>query len=107
MFKIKNGMMITSLSLLLLSSCVKNDTGDKKALNITMICSSCHGDNGISEIPIYPNLKGKSSKDIALALKSYRDKSRKGKNAEVMYAVSAGLTDEDIEVISQYYGENK
>lgn len=63
-------------------------------------CVGCHGVDGISLIPIYPNLNGQKSAYTAKQLKAFRDKTRKD---PVMSAMAANLTDQDIEDLSAYY----
>ena len=64
------------------------------------VCAACHGPNGISLIPIYPNLKGQKSAYTVKQLKAFRDKTRAG---PVMAGITAGLTDEDIDNLAAYY----
>ena len=65
-----------------------------------MMCSACHGSNGISMIPMYPNLAGQKEQYLILQLKAFRDGERKNMQ---MSPMAAGLSDTDIENISAYY----
>jgi cytochrome c553 len=64
------------------------------------VCAACHGANGISMIPTYPNLAGQKSAYTAKQLKAFKNKTRSG---PVMAAMVAGLTDADIENLAAYY----
>ena len=64
------------------------------------VCIACHGVDGISMIPIYPNLKGQKAAYTAKQLKAFRDKTRAD---PVMAGMSAGLTDADIDNLAAYY----
>lgn len=66
----------------------------------SVVCAACHGADGTSMIPIYPNLKGQKSAYTAKQLKAFRDKTRAD---PVMVGMSAALTDADIENLSAYY----
>jgi cytochrome c553 len=71
-------------------------------------CVACHGNNGVNDgiglLPEYPNLTGQHPDYIAYSLKAYRSGQRK--NA-VMAGMAAGLSDEDIEALAQYYGRQQ
>jgi cytochrome c553 len=63
-------------------------------------CGACHGTNGISMIPMYPNLAGQKEQYLVLQMKAFRDGERKNM---VMAPMAAGLSDTDIANISAYY----
>ena len=64
------------------------------------VCAACHGADGKSVQPIYPNLAGQYSNYLEHALKEYRDGSRK--NA-IMAGQAANLTDQDIHDLARYF----
>ena len=68
------------------------------------LCIGCHGADGISVIPMYPNLKGQKAMYTAKQLKAFRDKTRAD---PVMAALASGLTDADIENLAAYYASLK
>tara|TARA_Y100001963_G_scaffold96375_1_gene132694 strand:- start:3829 stop:4134 length:306 start_codon:yes stop_codon:yes gene_type:complete len=91
--------LILGLSLLLLSGAATAadlDAGKAKAA----VCAACHGANGISVIPDYPNLAGQKVKYLQSAIKAYRDGERKN---PIMSPMAAGLTDTDVENIAAYF----
>jgi cytochrome c553 len=68
--------------------------------NKSAICGQCHGQDGISIIPIYPNLAGQKSGYMELQLKAFRDGIRI--NA-AMTPHARRLSDQDIKDLSAYY----
>lgn len=64
------------------------------------VCAACHGANGISIIPDYPNLAGQKVKYLESSIKAYRDGERK--NA-IMSPMAAGLSDDDVANIAAYF----
>lgn len=67
------------------------------------VCASCHGANGISLAPIYPNLAGQKEGYLASSLMAYKTQDRKGGNAAIMWGMAAPLTDDDIANLAAYY----
>ena len=63
-------------------------------------CAACHGNNGMSMIPMYPNLAGQKEQYLVLQMKAFRDGERKNM---VMSPMAAGLSDADIANLSAYY----
>ncbi|WP_417516399.1 c-type cytochrome [Marinobacter sp.] len=66
-------------------------------------CVACHGADGQSSAPIYPNLAGQSAGYLESALKAYRAGERQGGMSAVMTPQATKLTDEDIADLSAYY----
>lgn len=64
------------------------------------VCHACHGANGKSLQPIYPNLGGQHQDYLIKTLEGFRDGSRP--NA-IMNGFSANLTDVDIADITAWY----
>jgi cytochrome c553 len=64
------------------------------------ICASCHGPDGISAIPNYPNLKGQKEAYLKKAMTDFKTGARKD---PTMSAMAAPLTDEDIANLAAYY----
>ena len=68
----------------------------------SQVCASCHGINGNSEITMYPKLAGQYKDYLSTALHAYKSGSRK--NA-IMSGFATGLSDQDIEDLSDYYSQ--
>jgi len=64
------------------------------------ICAQCHGKDGISIVPIYPNLAGQKEQYMVLALKAYRSGERINM---AMTPHARKLSDQDIADLSAYY----
>lgn len=64
------------------------------------VCAACHGANGNSVNPEWPNLAGQSTRYVAEQLKLFRAGHR---NNAVMYPLAMALTDEDIADLSAYF----
>ena len=64
------------------------------------VCTACHGVNGNSVNPEWPNLAGQGSAYIKEQLKLFRAGHR---NNLVMYPMAVALTDDDIRDLAAYY----
>ena len=67
-------------------------------------CTGCHGLNGVSTNPAYPNLAGQKDQYLAKAIKDYRDGKRKD---AMMEGTVKGMSDPDIDNIATYYASLK
>lgn len=86
-----------ALSLLAVPAFAGNpDAGKARAT----ICISCHGTNGISPIPNYPNLKGQNEQYLVKALRAYRDGQR---NDPTMSPMARPLSNKDIDDLAAYF----
>lgn len=63
-------------------------------------CAGCHGAQGISVVPTYPNLAGQKEAYLTKQMKAFKDGSRKD---PTMNAMAAPLSDADIADISAFY----
>lgn len=63
-------------------------------------CAGCHGANGVSSNPMWPNLAGQKDGYLVKAMKDYRDGNR---NDPMMGPMAKPLTDEDIANLAAYY----
>lgn len=68
------------------------------------MCAACHGAEGVSAIPMYPNLAGQKAAYVAKQLKDFKSGSRKD---PVMAPMAMGLSDADIENLAAYYASLK
>ncbi len=94
--------LLTTVAIVALSfSTLTSAAGDVAAGKAKSgICAACHGANGISMIPMYPNLAGQNAAYTAKQLKAFKNKTR---NDPVMAGMVAALTDADIENLAAYY----
>lgn len=64
------------------------------------VCAACHGTNGISAVPLYPNLAGQKEDYLAKQIKAFREGIREDATMKPMVSP---LTDEDIANLAAYY----
>jgi cytochrome c553 len=101
----KKVIVATLSSLLLVSATVSSAAGDAAAGKAkAAVCAGCHGANGISMAPIYPNLAGQKEAYLVAQLKAFRDGSRA--NA-IMAPMAKPLSDADIDNLAAYYSSLK
>lgn len=67
---------------------------------LTATCIACHGEKGISMLPINPNLAGQHRDYLLISMQRYRDGKRQ--NA-VMAGMVAGMSDEELASLAEYY----
>jgi len=67
-------------------------------------CFLCHGQDGISTGPLWPNLKGQKAGYLAKQLKAFRSGERKDK---VMNGMAKDLSDTDAENLAAYFNSLK
>ena len=65
-------------------------------------CAACHGENGISPAPNWPNLAGQHKDYLVHSIKQYRSGERED---AVMAGLVVNLSDRDIADIAAYYAE--
>ena len=63
-------------------------------------CAACHGADGISKVPTFPNLKGQKDAYLVKQLKAFRDGKRKDPS---MNGLAKPLTDADIDNLAAYF----
>lgn len=68
------------------------------------ICAACHGANGISAAPMWPNLAGQKEAYLVKQIKAFKNGERKDPS---MAPMVAALTDADIENLAAYYASLK
>ena len=89
---------IASLLLVTASSGLAGDlaAGKSKAAS----CSGCHGVNGISANPLWPNLAGQKEAYLVKQLKAFRDGAR---SDPMMTPMAKPLSGADIENLAAYF----
>lgn len=68
------------------------------------LCATCHGKEGISTMPIYPNLAGQKEQYLLSQLKKFKDGTRPD---PVMKGMVAALSEDDMKALAKYYAELK
>jgi cytochrome c553 len=82
------------------------DESDRQAAKrlATFLCSTCHGPEGLSEFPLYPNLAGQQSAYLEAQLRAFRAKTRGDEEAHAyMWSVAAILNDNIIMALADFY----
>jgi cytochrome c553 len=69
-----------------------------------LVCTSCHGQDGIGVSPMYPSLAGQHASYIERALQEYQTGYRKN---PIMNGMAASLKPADITVIANYFSSLK
>ena len=81
----------------------EGDVAVGKKLYLQKSCIGCHGAKGQSPIGNTPAIGGKSAEFIKATLASFRSGER---SSPVMNAMSAALSDEDIDNLAAYLSEH-
>jgi cytochrome c553 len=63
-------------------------------------CAGCHGAEGLSNNPMWPNLKGQKEAYLIKQMKAFRDGTR---SDPMMSPMAKPLTDADIDNLAAYY----
>lgn len=87
---------VLAVSLSALAASGDPEVGRKKSAP----CQVCHGANGISVSPEFPNLAGQNADYLAAALKHYQNGRRKN---PIMQGQAANLSERDILDITAYF----
>ena len=64
------------------------------------MCAGCHGADGISTQPIFPNLKGQKEEYLKISLKAFKEGTRKN---GIMNGMAGSLSAEDIDNLAAYF----
>ena len=64
------------------------------------LCTSCHGQDGVAVVPMYPSLAGQHEDYLERAIEEYRKGGRKN---PIMKGFAASLKDQDIADIARYF----
>ena len=105
----RHGILLAGMLLALTPAAALAD--DDKSANAmpeaAASCLSCHGASGRPVLPEVPIIAGQQPAYLERALKSYREGLRNGGPALVMSGIASDLSDEDIEALAQWFGEQR
>jgi len=74
----------------------------------TGVCSACHGPEGHSVSPVFPNLAGQQAAYIILQLDAFRGHLRGDPNAQAyMWGMASQLSDATIKDLADYYAAQR
>ena len=97
---ILNSVLVASS--LMATNAIAADAAAGKAKSA--MCAACHGPEGISVNPMWPNLAGQQEMYLTKQIKAFRDGTRKDPS---MAPMVAGLTDDDAANLAAYYSSLK
>lgn len=99
--------VMTIACLLLAGSVAEAAENNAAALDLVRReCSTCHGAQGISTSPTFPNLAAQTPPYLTTQLKAFRDRSRADPHAQAfMWGMAAQLTDATIKDIADYFSK--
>ena len=97
--------MLAAAALLALSVSAAAASGDAEVgRKKSTPCAACHGANGISPSPEFPNLAGQHVDYIAAALRHYKNGKRKN---PIMQGQVTSLSDKDMLDLAAYFSSQK
>lgn len=102
MIPMKKIMLALATTAVMASPAFAGDAAAGKAKS--GMCAACHGAEGVSAIPMYPNLAGQKEAYIAKQLKDFKSGKRKD---PVMAPMAMPLTDDDIANLAAFYASIK
>ncbi len=98
----KSMFAVVTATMMISSPVFAGDAEAGKAKAVT--CAACHGANGISAIPLYPNLAGQKEAYIAQQLRNFKSGER---NNAVMKGMVMALSEADMDNLAAYYANMK
>jgi cytochrome c553 len=98
----KSMFAVVTATMMISSPVFSGDAEAGKAKAVT--CAACHGANGISAIPLYPNLAGQKEAYIAQQLRNFKSGER---NNAVMKGMVMALSETDMDNLAAYYANMK
>ena len=87
--------------------------GHSAAVEKSQACAACHGEAGISQNPIWPNLAGQHEDYLANALRQYQLANATETNGEhvrknaVMAGLAATLSEKDVRILAAYFAAQR
>jgi len=86
--------------ILLVSGSVMAEPDIEAGKHKALICQNCHGEQGISDIDLYPNLAGQKQLYLKVQLLNFKNGQRP---SAVMAPMASALSDQDIDNLAAYY----
>ena len=100
-------VLAAALAVLLLGAAAAEAADNSAALDlIRRECSTCHGAQGVSVSPTFPNLAGQTPQYLEAQLRAFRDHSRADPHAQAfMWGMAAQLTDDTIKQMAEFFAK--
>jgi len=104
---VKVNALLLALAALFVADVSARAQDNSAALNlIRRECSTCHGPQGISVSPTFPNLAAQTKQYLDAQLKAFRDRSRADPHAQAfMWGMAAQLTDDTIKQMAEFFAQ--
>ena len=85
------------------------DAANGKTVALEKGCAGCHGVDGNSPAPTWPNIAGQGEKYLVKQLRAFRDNNleKSGRVDPTMAGFAAGLSDQEIDDLSAYFASQK
>jgi cytochrome c553 len=108
-------LCVSGAMLVLVTACSlperSRSLGDARVSGNTIalqVCANCHGVQGVSVSPNFPNLAAQSQPYLVAQLKAFKSHGRSDPEGfEYMWGLSARLSDEQIDALAAYYSSQK
>ena len=102
----KNQIMalMAASALVVSANAVAGGDAAKGKMKATTVCAACHGADGISKVPTYPNLHGQKEQYLVSQLKNFKSGARKN---PIMEPQAKMLSDEDMANVAAYFASLK
>jgi len=95
--------IVLSLILALLSPAALSAGDIAAGKSKAAACIACHGANGVSIAPIFPNLAGQKAGYLEAQLKAFKSGDRKGANSAQMVPMVKSLSDQDMADLAAFF----
>lgn len=111
MFKIARMCLMAAAMLLSATVPAEELQGDAEAgRKKAQVCAACHQPDGNSVNPAWPKIAGQGKRYFISQLKAFKEGakgSRQGANAVLMYPMAAGLSEQDMADLAEYFSNQK
>ena len=91
-------IFVSILGFILADAALAGDLATAKRLAVT--CTACHGEKGISNSPIWPNLAGQKKEYLVKQIKAFKNGDRKD---IIMSQLAQTVGDDDIDILAEYF----
>ena len=97
----KTGLLIV-IAMAVLGLSLDAAAGDASAAagKARSLCAGCHGPNGISSNPLWPNLAGQQTAYLAKSMRDFKSGQR---NDPMMSSIAASISDGEIDDLAAYF----
>ena len=97
-------MMYKYLALIILAICFGPANSESNAKELVAVCAGCHGAEGVSMLPAFPNLAGQGKQYLHKQLLDVRDGRRE---IPSMMGLLDNMSDKELLIIAEFYGGKK